>query len=333
MIRVATLLAAWALCAAAAAQQPAAHASYADRPEVGAFIDQMVERHGFDAQALRAVFASARFAPGVLRAMYPSPAARPSWEAYRARFVGERRIDDGLEFWHANRAALERATRDYGVPAEVIVAIIGVESSYGRQTGRWRVLDALSTLAFDEAPRAAFFRGELASYLLLARAAGFDVRALRGSPAGAIGLPQFMPHTYRSYAVDYDGDGRADLLDDPADAIGSVANFLQAHGWRRDEPADLRASVNGDAYRAYADGGVEPRYPLALLARAGIEFRDQGLPGDTLAALLEFESRGEPSEFRLGLRNFYVLTRYNRSAFYAAAVSDLAGALLAARRP
>ena len=330
MIRRALLLAACVLCGAAAAHPPARQASYADRPEVRAFIGRMVERYGFGAEALRKVFASARFAPGVLRAMRPPPRERPSWEAYRARFVDARRIDEGLEFWRANRSTLARAARVYGVPAEVIVAIIGVESHYGRSTGRWRVLDALSTLAFDEAPRAAYFRGELESYLLFAREAGLDVLAVRGSPAGAIGLPQFMLRTYREYAVDFDGDGRADLLDDAADAIGSVANFLQAHGWRRHEPADLDASVSGAAYRAYADGGVQPRYTLAQLARAGVAFRDPGLPEDTRAALLELGTPDEPSEYRLGLHNFYVLTRYNRSAFYAAAVSDLAKALRAA---
>ena len=332
MKRLAVLLVAFVLCGAACARPPA-QAPYPERAQVRAFIRQMVERHGFNAKALRDLFAQARFLPAVLAAMQPGPAQHPSWEDYRAMFVNERRIGQGLGFWEVNRAALARAQRLYGVPAQVIVAIIGIETFYGRQTGRWRVIDALSTLAFDDPRRARFFRGELESYLLFARAAGLDALALRGSPAGAIGLPQFMPRTYREYAVDFDGDGKADLLDSAADAIGSVANFLRAHGWRRGEPADLDASVSGDGYWAYADGGVQPRYTLAELAQAGIAFSAAGVPADARAALIELETPDRPSEYRLGLNNFYVLTRYNRSSFYACAVSDLAAALRAARRP
>ncbi len=332
MKQLAVLLVALVLCGAADARPPA-QSPYLERPQVRAFIRQMIERHGFDAKALRDLFAQARFLPEVLAAMRPTPAQRPSWEDYRAMFVNARRIDQGLGFWEVNRAALARAHRLYGVPAEVIVAIIGIETFYGRQTGRWRVLDALSTLAFDDPRRGQFFRGELESYLLFAHEAGLDVLALRGSPAGAIGLPQFMPRTYREYAVDFDGDGKADLLDSAADAIGSVANFLQAHGWRRGEPADLDASVSGEGYWAYADGGVQPRYTLAELARAGVAFTAPGLPVDARAALIELETPDQPSEYRIGLNNFYVLTRYNRSSFYACAVGDLAAALRAARRP
>jgi membrane-bound lytic murein transglycosylase B len=333
MKRLALLLLACALCGTAGAEPPATPVVSLARPEVQGFIREMVERHGFDPAALRDLFAKARFLPEVVQIMQPSGEEAPSWEDYRASFVGERRIDEGLEFWDSNRATLARAERVYGVPAAVIVAIIGIESAYGRHTGRWRVLDTLSTLAFVSARRAEFFRGELESYLLLARESGLDARTLRGSSAGAIGLPQFMPRTYREYAVDFDGDGKADLLDSSADAIGSVANFLRAHGWSIGDPVDLDASVSGAGYRAFVDRGARPRYTLAELARAGVEFADTGLPVDARAALLELSTPDEPSEYRLGLNNFYVITRYNRSVFYAAAVSDLAKALLAAGRP
>ena len=215
-----------------------------------------------------------------------------------------------------------------------MVAIIGVETFYGRHTGRWRVVDALTTLAFDYPPRARFFRGELEHYLLLARDSGVNVFSIRGSYAGAIGMPQFMPGSTRRYAVDFDGDGAIDLRRNAADAIGSVANFLKQHGWRRGGEVLLEASVSGEAYKPYADGGLRPRATLAELAQAGV--RVVGLPSEREAergVLVELESPGQPGEFRVGLHNFYVLTRYNRSAFYAAVVADLAQALRERRRP
>jgi membrane-bound lytic murein transglycosylase B len=184
-------------------------------------------------------------------------------------------------------------------------------------------VDALTTLAFDYPQRAAFFRAELEHYLLLARDAGLDVFSVRGSYAGAIGIPQFMPSSTRRYAVDFDGNGKIDLQQSRADAIGSVANFLKTHGWRRDADVLVEARVSGEAWRAYADGGIEPRHSLVELRQAGIEF-DSPQPAGAPAALIELASPERPSEYRIGLRNFYVLTRYNRSAVYAAAVADLA---------
>jgi membrane-bound lytic murein transglycosylase B len=220
------------------------------------------------------------------------------------------------------------------VPEEIIVAIIGVETQYGRQMGAWRVIDALSTLAFDYAPRAEFFRGELEQYLLYARDAGIDVFSVRGSYAGAIGIPQFMPGSYRRFAVDFDGDGAIDLRASPADAIGSVANFLVKHGWRRGERVHLPARVTGGsagtAYRELVDAGIEPKTPLSELKRYGVETRTD-LALDTPVALIELESPGAATEYRLGLRNFFVLTRYNRSVLYASAVYDLAQEIKAKR--
>ena len=303
---------------------PPAQKPYGKREDVREFIRQMAARHGFVEHELQFLFSRARREAAILSAIAPpkDPRAR-SWLAYRARFVTEARIAEGGEFWRRHAAALERAAQEHGVPEEIIVAIIGVETLYGRQMGTWRVIDALATLAFDYPPRAEFFRGELEQYLLFARESGLDVFSVRGSYAGAIGIPQFMPGSYRRFAVDFDGDGAVNLHSSPADAIGSVANFLVKHGWRRGERVHLPARVIGDAYRELVDAGIEPQTSLADLKRFGVETRTD-LALDTPVALIELESPGAATEYRLGLRNFFVLTRYNRSVLYAAAVFDLA---------
>ena len=305
---------------------------FAERPEVEVFMRELVERHGFHEGELRAVFARARREDGVLTAMQAQPAAMSrSWEEFRATFVNERLVKHGLGFWREHRAALERAQRIYGVPEEIVVAILGVETFYGRNTGRWRVIDALATLAFDYPPRAPFFRGELENYLVFAREMELDVFSVKGSYAGAIGIPQFMPTSYLNYAVDFDGDGVSDLRGNAADAVGSVGNFLKRHGWRAGEPVQRAARVNGNGHGAYADGNPLPRHSLEELTQAGVEARGTALPADTRAALLVLQSPQRPDEFRLGMHNLYVLTRYNRNVFYGVAVSDLAEALRAAR--
>jgi membrane-bound lytic murein transglycosylase B len=312
--------------AALAAPPPAAKAShpYTKREDVHAFVRQMVDQHAFVEHELRFLFSRARREPAILAAIAP-PKTAPmrSWQTYRSRFVTEGRAAEGAEFWRRNAAALERAAQEYGVPAEIIVAIIGVETVYGRQMGPWRVIDALSTLAFDFPPRAEFFRGELEQYLLFAREQGLDVFSVRGSYAGAIGIPQFMPGSYRRYAVDFDGDGETNLRMSETDAIGSVANFLAKHGWKRGERVHLPARVSGDAHRTLLEAGIEPKTPLSEMKRYGVEARTD-LTLETPVALIELESPGAATEYRLGLRNFYVLTRYNRSVLYASAVYDLA---------
>jgi membrane-bound lytic murein transglycosylase B len=319
------LLAAALLCSTADAA-----AQYAGREDVRQFIADMVDRHGFVRKELRTLFAKARFQPAIIKAITPpiEPRAR-SWQAYRALFLTRQRIDAGVEFRERHRAALARAVELYGVPEEIIVAIIGVETVYGRNTGNYRVIDALSTLAFDYPPRAEFFRGELEHYLLYARDAGIDTLGLKGSYAGAIGIPQFMPGSYRRYAVDLDGDGKQDLSGSFADAIGSVANFLQAHGWETGQPVAYPAQVHGENYRKLVDVGIKPTYRYGDLAAFGVSARGEAKP-DAPCALIELETPGEPSEYLVGLSNFYVLTRYNRSSLYAAAVLDLAQAVKAA---
>jgi len=286
----------------------------------------MAERHGFLPSELNWLFSRVRRVEPALQAIEPPSVERPrSWVEYRAMFVNERRLAAGRQFWNAPRKALERAQAKYGVPAPVILAIIGVETFYGRNTGRFRVVDALTTLAFDYPPRAEFFRGELANYLLLARDTGADVFGARGSYAGAIGIPQFMPGSIRRYGVDFDGDGTIDLQQSASDAIGSVANFLRQHGWQPGGAVWRPVRISGAGYRAFL-GGIEARIPIAELAQAGVE-PVGSIAADARAALIELETPGGPSEYRLGLQNFYVLTRYNRSTFYAAAVADLAEAL------
>jgi membrane-bound lytic murein transglycosylase B len=300
--------------------------NYAERAEVQAFIREVAERHGFAEQELLLLFSRVRHVEPVLEAVKPPPPKARSWEEYRASFVNERRIRAGIEFWRKHRRALERAERRYGVQPEYIIAIIGVETLYGRNSGRWRVVDALTTLAFDYPPRASFFRSELEHYLLLTRELGTDIFSMHGSYAGAIGIPQFMPSSVRRYAVDFDGDGTMDLRRSPPDAIGSVANFLKEHGWKAGGEVLMEASVTGESWRALADGTVDPKHPLIDLKTAGVQFAVSS-DENAKAALVELETPERPSEFRIGLHNFWVLTRYNRSAFYAAAVHELAQAL------
>ena len=282
----------------------------------------LVKRHGFIEGELKRVFARVQRTDPVLEAI-TRPAERVrSWEDYRAMLLTERRAAEGVEFWKKYRRSLARAEKKYGVPPEYVVAIIGVETFYGRNTGNWRVVEALTTLAFDYPPRASFFRNELEQYLLFARATGIDVFSVRGSYAGAMGLPQFMPSSARAYAVDFDGNGHIDLLKSRVDAIGSVANFLKVHGWQRGADVLVEARVAGEAWRAFADG-YEPKHSMPALREAGVAF-DSPQPAGAQVALIELSSAERPSDFRVALRNFYVITRYNRSALYAAAVSDLA---------
>ena len=305
--------------------------SYLHRGDVRQFMSEMVSRHGFSRKELGRVLGQAQFQPAVIKAMErPPESPLSSWLVYRAVFLNSQRVEAGVQFWNRHADAIRRAAAEYGVPGEIIVAILGVETVYGRNVGSYRVIDALATLAFDYPKRAEFFREELENYLVFAREMRIDPLAVRGSYAGAIGIPQFMPGSYRRFAVDYDGDGRADLAGSPADAIGSVGNFLRAHGWIRGEPVAFGAQVTGEAWRWLVDGGVIPVHRAGDLPEFGVK-PAAPLPDEALCALIELESQGQPSDFRVTLQNFYVLTRYNRSSFYATAVLDLAADLVKAR--
>lgn len=308
-----------------------AHATepYQQRADVRAFVAETAERNGLDADALLRHFRKAKPDPAVIKAIKPptEPGAR-SWQSYRRRFVDARRITTGLEFWRDHEIALVRAQALYGVPAEIIVAIIGVETIYGRHTGDFEVFNALTNLAFDYPPRAALFRRELEALLLLARDQRRDPWHYRGSYAGAIGYPQFLPSSIRKYAVDFDRDGRVDLSASSEDAIGSVARFLNMHGWDNGEPIVLPAKVSHcNTPRLLAEGIRPVRLPEEM-AEFGVEA--DGMPAKP-AALIDLATPDAPTEYRLGFNNFYVLTRYNRSNFYAAAVADLAETLRNAR--
>ncbi|MFC2537867.1 MAG: lytic murein transglycosylase B, partial [Lautropia mirabilis] len=246
---------------------------------------------------------------------------------YRARFLQPVRIDGGLKFWEQHAGALERATQEHGVPAEIIVAIIGVETLYGRNTGKFPTIQALSTLAFDFPPRAAYFRKELEQFLLYCRENGLDPMAPRGSYAGAIGTPQFMPGSIRSYATDFDGDGRIDLVNSPVDAIGSVARFLAIHGWQKDRDLYYPATLaeNADPASLLARG-PKPELSIADLRAAGIS-SPLSLPADQPLMLVDLPNGANPPSYVIGTGNFYAITRYNRSFFYAMAVTELAEVL------
>jgi len=310
----------------------AAAGAFAERAETREFIRQMSERHGFDERSLEKIFADVRREPVVLKLIAPPPPDfKRSWEAYRARFLDPLRVRGGAAFWNEHADALERATRVYGVPAEVIVAIIGVETIYGRVTGEFRVIDALATLAFDYPRRSAYFREELEQFLLLSRETGADVFAARGSFAGAIGLPQFMPGSIRRYAIDFDGDGRIDLRSNPTDAIGSVARFLAEHGWVPGGPVYYPSRIDEGARLApLIDAGIEPQFSSEQLSGFGVSPMGD-VPAGTSLALIDLPNGGAAPTYLLGARNFYVITRYNRSSFYAMAVLELADALRSAR--
>lgn len=319
-------------------------ANFGQWKEVADFIDQMVAKHGFNKLELEAILRKTRFVDNAIQLVKPAPPGKPkNWRAYRARFVEPMRIQAGMEFWNDYADALARAETQYGVPAEIIVGIIGVETVYGRNTGSFRVLDAITTLAFaypdtpNRLARMEYFRGELENTLLFARESGIDPFALLGSFAGAIGLPQFMPGSIRQYAIDFDGDGQIDLRNSPVDAIGSVANFLVQHGWQRGEPIVFPAGVkspaeNGDGgnWETYIGQGLEAKFTLGDLKRAGV-LPGMELPADSLLGLVDLQNGLEPTEYWLGTANFFAITQYNRSFFYAMSVVDLGRAVRAAR--
>lgn len=299
--------------------------SFADDPEVTAFIAEMHERHGFETDWLQTRFARLRPNESVLRAIKPAavPELQRSWERYRARFLNERRIAAGVRFWQDNEATLRRATAIYGVPEEIIIAIIGVETEYGRNMGRFGVMQSLSTLAFNYPPRAPFFRAELEQFLLLARENDLDPLTVKGSYAGAIGIPQFMPSSQRSYAVDFDSNGKVDLTRSTTDAIGSVASFLAQHGWETGAAVAVPAVVETDPTPLVALG-IKPGKPLAEFTASGV--RAEGNPAAP-AAIIDLATPDQETEYWAGFQNFYVITRYNRSSFYAMSVFQLAEAI------
>lgn len=291
------------------------------------FIGEMVKQHGFDAGELQALLDSAVVKDSILEAIARPAEKRLTWGEYRKIFLTPERVKGGLRYWQAHAKDLQRAEKVYGVPPEIIVAIIGVETRYGRHAGRYRVLDALSTLGFHYPPRAKFFRRELGEFLVLTREEQNDPRELLGSYAGAMGKPQFIPSSFRAYAVDFDGDGHRDIWNNDTDVIGSVANYFARHGWRPGGPVARRVQIPEltPALQAVIDHGYKPSTTVGELLEAGVVL-DAPLAPDLPAALLALEG-DSGTEYWLALPNFYAITRYNHSPLYAMAVYQLSDAI------
>lgn len=304
---------------------------YADNPQALELVNELVAEEGFDRGELLSLLSKAQRKDSILEAIARPAEKTKTWAEYRPIFVTDTRTRQGVEFYHQYASSLLRAEREYGVPAEIIVSIIGVETRYGRNKGSYRVLDALSTLAFDYPKRSPFFTSELKNFLLLAREQGIAADQPVGSYAGAMGYGQFMPSSYRAYAVDFDGDGKVDIWNNPVDAIGSVANYFKRHGWRSEEPVTSPARVSGKPAAGLFNNGLKPERTLADFAGAGIESVEH-FPADALATAMEFEG-ADGTEYWLGLHNFYVITRYNHSAMYAMCVYQLGGQLAEGFKP
>ena len=298
-----------------------ASANYSERSDVQQFIDEMVEKHGFDRGQLMEKFAEADRLDGVLEAIAKPAEKVLTWKEYRPIFISSKRIRGGNKFLREHRETLQRAEQEFGVPAEIITAIIGVETYYGRLSGRTPVFDSLVTLGFDYPPRSQFFLSELEQFLLLTREEDVDVKDVRGSYAGAMGMPQFISSSYRHYAVDFDGDGKRDLWNNTADVIGSVANYFKVHGWKPGEAVVVPARVNSSIEETR--NKLKPHTSISDLSREGV-FPKERISDDPMATVITFKG-DDGKEYWLGLDNFYVITRYNHSAMYAMAVYQLSG--------
>ncbi len=311
--------------------------TYASRPDAMALADDIATQHALDPRWVRRTLGQAHRLPQVARLMTPAPVGTPkNWALYRSRFIDPIRTRAGVAFWQAQRDTLARAQATYGVPAEIIVGIIGVETIYGQQMGNFKVLDALATLAFDfpaEHPRAAqrsqFFASELGQFLKLTHQGGIDPMSLRGSYAGAMGMPQFMPSSWAKFAVDFDGDGRIDLFNSPADVIGSVANYFKTFGWQPDMPTHYSVSFDPEKLdlEALLLPDILPTFSVASFTAKGAVLDDAGQTHTGPLALVELQNGDQPASYVAGTENFYVITRYNWSSYYAMAVIELGRAV------
>jgi membrane-bound lytic murein transglycosylase B len=300
-----------------------------DRPEVREFIDNMVTSHDYDEKTLIAVLSDAQSRDTILEAISKPAEKTLQWHEYRNIFLTDKRINAGVEFWEEHEQDLKRISSETGIPCEILVGIIGVETYFGRITGNYRVIDALSTLAFDYPPRSKFFRSELEHFLLLIREEEMDVADATGSYAGAMGAPQFMPSSFRAYAVDSSDDGRRDIWRNWADVIGSVANYFVAHHWQSGNQVVAQATLPDEWKHAPPTNILRPVDSVQSLSRKGVMFLTQ-LPPDHPSQLLTLEG-AEGTEHWVGFHNFFVITRYNRSVMYALAVHQLGQEIAFAR--
>ena len=300
--------------------------SYDQHGKVQAFIRELTERDAFSQQELRSWFSTANRQQQIIDAISRPAEKTLSWKEYRERFITQDRVEKGVAFYREHQADLRRAEQQFGVAAEIIVAVIGVETHYGRHKGQHRVMDALSTLAFDYPPRANFFRKELREFLLLSREQQLDPRKPMGSYAGAMGYGQFIPSSYRVYAIDFDGDNRVDIWENATDAIGSVANYFKVHGWQKNEPVAISVDVLPTYNEKIVNSSLKPKITIQELRDQGIilatRFADGEITEKQLATIMRLQGVHGP-EFWLGLQNFYVITRYNHSRLYAMAVWQL----------
>ena len=303
--------------------------NYSAHPQANEFVEEMVKRYQMSRPELEALMSDAQRRQSILDAMARPAEAKP-WFEYRPIFLKPARIEGGVAFWNDNAAILDKAAEHFSVDPRVIVAIIGVETRYGANAGRYRVLDALATLAFDYPPRSKFFRGELEHFLLLAQEEDVDPRAALGSYAGAMGYGQFIPSSYRRYAVDFDQNGKRDLWGSPYDIIGSVANYLHVHGWQQGQPIAVRARVTGNKYSDLVRKDLKPSTTVAEMRKLGVQ-PEHKVAASLRGALIELEGQDEP-EYWIVFNNFYVITRYNRSPLYAMAVNQLSEAIDAGHR-
>jgi len=319
----------WAFAALAAASTTTEGEPVSYRAGARLFASDMARRHGFDQGDVRALMSEARYRQAVVDAMHRPHEAKP-WYRYRPIFLTEERIRDGVAFWRKHRELLARAQAVFGVPPQIVTAIIGIETNYGSDMGKHRVIDALSTLGFSYPERADFFRKELEEFLLLTREESVDASAVTGSYAGAVGLSQFIPSSYRAYAVDFDRDGRRDLWGSAPDAIGSVGNYLMLHGWQAGEPVAFEARVTHGIPEGIVPVEKKPEQPETSVGRlqaAGITTSEH-LVESMLVTLIQLDA--PQPEYWLGLANFYAITRYNHSNLYAMAVHQLSGEIRAA---
>ena len=303
-------------------------ADFRDHPKAKAFIEQMVEQ-GMDRQSVSELVYDAKHQKSIIKAISKPAEKRLNWGEYRKIFLGKKRIDQGVEFWNQHQATLKRASDIYGVPQEIIVAIIGVETRYGRHAGSYRVIDSLATLAFDYPPRSPFFTKQLGEFMQLLQEQPLDGKAVKGSYAGAMGYGQFIPSSYRHYAVDFDRDGAVDILSNPMDAIGSVANYFKRHGWRSGEAVALPVTLSQSLQDEQLSKKLKPVETVAHWRNKGLSW-DAELPNEAKATAMRLKT-ADGEQHWLGLHNFYVITRYNHSRLYAMAVYQLSQEIANAR--
>lgn len=320
VICILTFVALWSSATAVLANEK----SLNDNPIIVKFIDQMVKKDKFNHKKLISLFDDVKTYPEIIEKM-KRPAEAWPWHRYRKIFLKDQRIAQGVEFWNENEALLAKAEKEFGVSAQVIVGILGVETRFGRRMGDFRVIDALTTITVDYPKRSRYFKKELRQLLLLAREEKVDPVSYTGSYAGAMGKAQFMPSSYRHYAVDFNKDGYRDLITNTADAIGSIAAYLNKHGWKKGQPVVTRANVNGVKYQQFLRKGMKPKIKLSNLAQYGVT-TDLVFSPDAKVSLVELE-QVDSKEYWLGLANFYAITRYNHSNLYAMAVHQLSVAI------